>query len=247
MVSTRTCILSALLVNSLNCHFVVAADLMLPPGFITHSRIDDSVTGSDTNNSGVIAVNIVSGEQNNQVNQGSFALNLQDSSAKTDMNVQQSIENNQLIVPNEAKAQITGSSFTNSTGWIAVNQASGLANAQINTFSFSEGKQVISNTVATQSISGNFKPLAVSTIISRAADTELGISGEFLADNALQETLSGEQPPIDGNVLRAKRAISVDDTAFSGARGLVQLNQSAGSGNRSINNFALRVVVDAKL
>lgn len=236
-----------LLIAGLSCNAAIAAEVLLPPGFITHSTIDGSVTGSDKNNNGVLTVNIASGEQNNQINKGTFALNLQDSTAKTDINIQQRIENNQLIVPNEAKAQIINNSFNNSAGWIAVNQSSGLANAQINTFSFSEGSLAKSNTVTTQSITGTFKPLAVLPIINSTADTELGINGEFLADNALQETLSGEQPPIDGSVLRAQRAISVEDTAFSGARGLVQLNQSAGSGNRSINNFALRVVVDAKL
>ncbi len=247
MLSTRVRALSFLMLNSMNCHFVFAAELMLPPGFITHSTIDSSITGADKNNYGVLTVNIASGEQNNQVNQGSFALNFQDGAAKATINIHQAIENNQLIVPNEATAQIVNNSFNNSAGWIAVNQASGLANAQINTFSYSEGKQAISNTVTTQSTTGAFKPLDVLPVINSLAATELGISGESLADNALQETLSGEQPPIDGGVLRAQRAISVEDTAFRGASGLVQLNQSAGSGNRSVNNFALRIVVDAKL
>ncbi len=247
MLPVRTYTLFILLMTGLNCNGAIAAELLLPPGFITHSTIDGDVIGSDKDNNGVLTVNIASGEQNNQINKGTFALNLQDGIAKTDINIQQRIENNQLIVPSQAKAQIINNSFTNSAGWIAVNQASGLANAQTNTFNFSEGSQTLTSTTITQTITGNFKPLAVLPVINSTVDTELGINGGVLADNVLQETLSGEQPPIDGGVLRTQRAISVEDTAFSGARGLVQLNQSAGSGNRSINNFALRVIVDAKL
>ncbi len=247
MLPARACIPLILLLN-LNCDFVTAAELLLPPGFITHSTIDGDVIGSEKDNNGVLTVNIASGEQNNQSNKGAFALNLQNGIAKTDINIQQAIENNQLTAPSQAKAQIINNSFINSAGWIAVNQASGLANAQANVFNFNEGRQIVTNTTITQTITGNFKPLAVLPLITgNTVDTELGINGAFLADNALQETLSGAQPPIDGGVLRAKRAISVEDTAFSGVRGLVQLNQSAGSGNRSINNFALRVIVDAKL
>ncbi len=248
MLSARVFILPTMLVNSLFCNSVTAGELLLPPGFITQSTISGKVTDpSKTINEGVVTVNIASGEQNTQVNQGSFALNLLGGAAKVNLDIQQSVENNQLILPNQAKAEIIGNSFNNSVGWIAVNQASGLANAQVNAFGFSEGSQVMAGTSIKQTITGDFKPLAVLPVTNGTADTELGINGEFLADNALRETLSGEQPLIDGGLLRAQRAISVEDTAFRGARGLVQLNQSAGSGNSSINNFALRVLVDAKL
>jgi hypothetical protein len=35
--------------------------------------------------------------------------------------------------------------------------------------------------------------------------------------------------------------VAIDNTAFDGARGLIQVNQSAGSGNATANSFALRV------
>ncbi|NOR70870.1 MAG: hypothetical protein GQ532_14450, partial [Methylomarinum sp.] len=247
MLSARIFILPTMLVNSVFCNSVTAGELLLPPGFITQSTIDGKVTDPGRPiNEGVVTVNIASGEQNAQANLGSIALNLQSAAAKVNLDIQQAVENNQSILPNQAKAEITGNSFSNSVGWIAVNQASGLANAQVNAFSFSEGSQVMTDTRIKQTITGDFKPLAVLPVTNGTADTELDINGEFLADNALQETLSGEQPLIDGGLLRAQRAISVEDTAFRNTLGVVQLNQSAGSGNRSINNFALRVIVDAK-
>lgn len=248
MLSARTFVLHIMLVNSFFCHSVSAGELLLPPGFITQSTIGSKVTDpSNSINEGVVTVNVASGEQNVQANLGSFALNLLGGETKLNLDSQQTVENNQSILANQAKAEITGNSFSNSVGWVAVNQASGLANTQVNAFSFSEGRQVKTDHKVKQTITGNFKPLAVLPVTNSTADTELGINGEFLADNALQETLSGEQPLIDSRLLRAQRAISVEDTAFRNTLGVVQLNQSAGSGNRSINNFALRVLVDAKI
>ncbi len=238
-----------MLVNSLFCNSVTAGELPLPPGFIAQSTIDGKVTDPGrTINEGVVTVNIAAGEQNVQANQGSFALNLlAGGDAKTSIDIKQIVENDQLTQPNQAKSEIIGNSFSDSVGWIAINQASGRANAQSNSFNFSQGSQVMTETRVKQTITGDFKSLAVLPVINGTADTELGINGEFLADNALKETLTGEQPLIDGGLLRAQRAISVEDTAFRNTLGVVQLNQSAGSGNRSINNFALRVIVDAKL
>jgi hypothetical protein len=34
----------------------------------------------------------------------------------------------------------------------------------------------------------------------------------------------------------------VADTAFRGARGIIQVNQSAGSGNATANSFAMRIM-----
>lgn len=42
------------------------------------------------------------------------------------------------------------------------------------------------------------------------------------------------------------RSVTISDSAFTGARGLVQLNQSAGSGNSTANNFALQFELGTK-
>lgn len=239
-------ILLLFLLNSLNCYPVTAGDLfLLAPGYVTRSTIDGGISNPNKNSSGVLTVNVASGEQNTQANAGSFALNLQEGPAQTNTVVQQTIAAPHLTEPDVAEAQIIGNSFNNAVGWIAINQASGQANAQINSFAFSEGHDASIQTALKQTLTDVFGTLAGTPNDSRKAETELGIDGELLADNALQETLSGEQSPFGGEPTRAHRAISVEDMAFQGARGLVQINQSAGSGNSSINNFALRVTVDA--
>jgi hypothetical protein len=52
--------------------------------------------------------------------------------------------------------------------------------------------------------------------------------------------------PTGAGVGKSHQAVSINDTAFEGAHGLVQVNQSAGSGNSTANNFALQVQLGAK-
>jgi hypothetical protein len=226
---------------------LAAGQLPQASEYNTQSIIDGGTVQSDQGNNGVVTTNEASGQQNTQANNGALAVNQQDGSAKVNTGLQQTIDASQLTSPASAKAQIIGNSFNNTAGWTAINQASGQANAQANSFTFSEGSQATINTGVAQKITGDFKTEAFTPIGFGKTDKELGISGELLADNALQKTLSGEQSPVVGGPVRAQRAISVDDTAFKGARGLVQLNQTAGSGNSSVNNFALRITVGANL
>ncbi|MBM7061996.1 adhesin [Pseudomonas sp. UL073] len=58
-----------------------------------------------------------------------------------------------------------------------------------------------------------------------------------LAQNAAPVTNSGVGVPQSG-----ERTVEMDDGAFAGSRGVVQLNQSAGVGNRTANNLSIRVV-----
>jgi hypothetical protein len=75
----------------------------------------------------------------------------------------------------------------------------------------------------------------------------LGNGVEVVADSVLSTTISGAGPALAaaGNKTR-QQGVSISDTAFEGARGLVQVNQSAGSGNATANNFALRIETGAK-
>ncbi|MBI4753947.1 MAG: hypothetical protein HY778_00670 [Betaproteobacteria bacterium] len=72
----------------------------------------------------------------------------------------------------------------------------------------------------------------------------MGTDPETLAESQLSAVVSGSTPAGPGAGTRVREA-SVADTAFSGTRGLVQINQSAGSGNSTANNFALRVLSGA--
>ena len=89
--------------------------------------------------------------------------------------------------------------------------------------------------------SGSANSQANSTAIA------MGIKGEVLSDSVLAETF----PDAAGLVKVGKdhasiRDVSVSETAFQNAHGVVQLNQTAGSGNNSANNFALRLSVEPK-
>jgi hypothetical protein len=64
-----------------------------------------------------------------------------------------------------------------------------------------------------------------------------GLDDSVLAQQSVMPSvISGAVGPQSG-----ERIASVDDRAFSSSRGVVQLNQSAGIGNRSINNLGIRV------
>lgn len=68
---------------------------------------------------------------------------------------------------------------------------------------------------------------------------------EVVAESVLSATTSGAVQ-IGAGAGKGHQAVSIHDTAFDGARGLVQVNQSAGSGNSTANNFALQVQLGAK-
>ncbi len=75
----------------------------------------------------------------------------------------------------------------------------------------------------------------------------LGNGVEVVADSMLATTISNAGPALAGAGNKTRQqGVSISDTAFEGARGLVQVNQSAGSGNATANNFALRVETGAK-
>jgi hypothetical protein len=53
---------------------------------------------------------------------------------------------------------------------------------------------------------------------------------------------AGEQPPPDPTVAKAgTRSVAVEATALQGFEGVLQLNQIAGSGNSTGNQFGLSV------
>ncbi|WP_068827882.1 hypothetical protein [Pseudomonas sp. BMS12] len=62
------------------------------------------------------------------------------------------------------------------------------------------------------------------------------LDDSVLQQNAAPATLSGMGVPGSG-----ERMVELDDRAFAGSRGVVQLNQSAGIGNRTANNLSIRV------
>jgi len=64
-----------------------------------------------------------------------------------------------------------------------------------------------------------------------------------LDDSVLaQQLMAPAQPSGATDQPRGGRIVVTDDKAFAGSRGVVQLNQSAGVGNQSVNNLSMTVV-----
>ncbi|WP_339648340.1 adhesin [Halopseudomonas pelagia] len=107
------------------------------------------------------------------------------------------------------------------------------ASAQIRGDSFSQGNGVLG--VNQSAGSGNQQ--------INAFRIEFGSMPESLDDGGLAQSVapssinSGAEAPQSG-----RRVISIDDQAFADSRGVVQLNQSAGAGNRMVNSLGIRIM-----
>lgn len=77
---------------------------------------------------------------------------------------------------------------------------------------------------------------------SNALVIETGIEGNALGDADLGAVDSSQRTrPGDVRDDAGSATAEIDPTAFTGARGIVQVNQAAGSGNATSNRFELRV------
>ncbi|MGH8128943.1 MAG: hypothetical protein ACRETC_11405 [Gammaproteobacteria bacterium] len=159
-------------------------------------------------------------------------------------------------------------------GRAAVNEAAGDSNVQSNAAALAAGVGVSSALVGTvQSTAANQASapgIATATIgdgafanvtgllsvnqtsgianaQSNTAALGMGNGVEVVADSVLSTTISNAGPALTGAGNKTRQqGVSISNTAFEGARGLVQINQSAGSGNATANNFALSVQTGAK-
>lgn len=66
-----------------------------------------------------------------------------------------------------------------------------------------------------------------------------------VSDSALSAALPQQNVPPGTSSSAGSNAISVSKTAFSNAKGIVQINQVAGSTNRTANTFVLQLPVNA--
>lgn len=72
----------------------------------------------------------------------------------------------------------------------------------------------------------------------------LGVHAEDLAEVDLAQAVAMPGPNAAADAGRkGQRSISVAETAFRGARGIIQVNQSAGSGNATANSFTMHIMV----
>lgn len=109
------------------------------------------------------------------------------------------------------------------------------ASARIGGDAFSQGSGVLginqSAGIGTQQINA-FRVDVGSSMPESLDDSGLAQSA------ALSSINSGVVAPQSGG----QRQVSIDDQAFADSRGVVQLNQSAGVGNRMVNNLGIRVM-----
>jgi hypothetical protein len=172
-------------------------------GTVNHSLIDGSALSSVH---GAVAVNQAAGDFNQQSNAAAIAISAIEVSP-AGIQIRQRTQANEAGAPGIDEAHITGRAFANTSGWIAINQASGASNAQANNL-----------------------------VIG------VGIRGEEATESILAQVLPATESASTGAANEGVRAVSIDNTAFEGARGIVQVNQSAGVGNATANNFAFRIV-----
>jgi len=176
---------------------------LLVPDSINQTRLDGNAFQETR---GVINVNMAAGDFNLQFN--GTAISLTPTVRGRGVATLQSIQNirtNGGSAPGLSTIAIRDNAFANVAGLIAINQSSGVANAQANGVAISVGPN------------------------HQAADVDLS------------QSVAATHVPVVGNGNRGTRSIRVEDTAFRNARGVVQVNQSAGVGNATANSFSLRL------
>jgi len=123
----------------------------------------------------------------------------------------QRLQGNRVDAPVEAHATIAGQVLAGAHGLVSINQASGSANAQLN---------AVAATLAHQGIRETTDGTLSATVSASA------------------EVQAARDPGAPGG---GTRSVSVAADAMQGLRGVLQLNQAAGSGNATDNILSLSV------
>lgn len=172
------------------------------------------------------------------------------------------------------RSVIDGNALSNVRGRFAVNMAAGDSNAQTNAGAMAIGLDggtaaaLVGVHQATGWSRATAPDLSIAVIGGRAfanssgavsvnqtsgaGNTQangmavaVGFDVEAASESVLAATASGvglAGPARGANM----KAVSISDSAFRGSRGLVQINQSAGSGNSTANNFAFQLQLGTK-
>lgn len=172
------------------------------------------------------------------------------------------------------RSVIDGNALSDVRGRFAVNMAAGDSNAQMNAGALAIGLDggtaaaLVGMQQATGLIRATAPDLSIAVIGGRAfanssgavsvnqasgvGNTQangmaiaVGFDVEAASEGLLAATASGMGLAGPGKSANMKSA-SISDAAFRGSRGLVQINQSAGSGNSTANNFVLQLQLGTK-
>lgn len=196
---------------------LVAASLCLcaPVAFAAPPARDHADIAADTGThaSGRIAVNQAAGAGNAQANLAAMANGASIEQARVDARQATQAGDRSRA----ARAHIGTDAFAQSSGLLSVNQAAGSGNAQLNLFALGGH----ASASAAQQVSD---VLYDSALDDRALSSVTG-------DNAGRPI--GTAPPA--------RDARIDAGAFRGSAGVVQVNQTAGVGNASVNAIVLQL------
>ncbi|TAN08515.1 MAG: hypothetical protein EPN38_02285 [Rhodanobacteraceae bacterium] len=173
--------------------------------YLTASQISGSALNGSA---GAIALNLAAGDQNQQANLRALAVGNQ---ASVQIHATQQQRGNQANLPGIAIAGIGGRALGNAAGLISINQASGTANAQLNTAGITLAQQGMRATPADQWLAG-------------------------VCACAQEATPAGPDPQGSGTRLYSA---TVAAGAMHGMQGVVQLNQIAGSNNVTANQLSI--------
>jgi len=183
-----------------------AADPAAPRPARSYSSTVDGDAGRYI--SGVASINLVAGRGNAQANLAAIAFGPHTGARASGL---QATAVEAGDVGSDARVQIGDGALAAGTGVLAVNQAAGAANAQLNLLG-----------VGTDDVSaGLFQSVDVTALAVVA-------SGVPLAPDA------APAPP-------AAREARIEGTAFANPQGVLQLNQTAGVGNASANAIVLQL------
>lgn len=160
------------------------------------------------------------------------------------------------------QATISGSAFAGASGSIKVNEAAGNGNEQANISVLSLGGTV--HVSLTQRVSGLAHDTGSATIsdsafagasgalqLNQVAGSgnaqgnvivvQLGGTTTSLTDAALSNTVASSHTPAEKTHSSGGNVSGISGHAFSGASGVLQINQTAGSSNRTANSFQLQL------
>ncbi|WP_439878789.1 adhesin [Pseudomonas prosekii] len=167
-------------------------------------------------------------------------------------------------VVNNANIQDSGTQYK---GNFNVNQAAGDQQQQTNTRAIAIGSNASATTTVRQSLDAAANPAmnATATIGGSSFSNGNGVLGVNQSAgannqmaNAMRVSISANPQSIDDSVLSQQnvallpdsgatgaptgsRQVVTSDQAFTGSRGVIQVNQSAGVGNRMANTLSIRV------
>ena len=170
----------------------------------------------------------------------------------------------QSPVINKADIDDSGSQYQ---GNLTVNQAAGDQQQQTNTRAIAIGSNASATTTVRQSLDAAANPAmnATATIGGSSFSNGNGVLGVNQSAgannqmaNAMRVSISANPQSIDDSVLSQQnvallpdsgatgaptgsRQVVTSDQAFTGSRGVIQVNQSAGVGNRMANTLSIRV------